>query len=124
MTPAPPAEVASYAAGLSGTARLRFEEIRAIVLDELEGAAETISYRIPAYKVGGRIVVYVAAWKAHCALYPMEASVLDELGAAAEGRASGVATLRLPHADPVPDTLIRAALRLRLARITAAGTPG
>jgi uncharacterized protein YdhG (YjbR/CyaY superfamily) len=46
----------------------------------LPGAEETISYRIPAFNLYGRVVIYFAGWKAHYSLYPVNAKLIAELG--------------------------------------------
>jgi uncharacterized protein YdhG (YjbR/CyaY superfamily) len=43
-------------------------------------ADETISYGMPAYTLGGRVVVYFAGWKQHTALYPGSAQTLAAFG--------------------------------------------
>ena len=33
-------------------------------------AEETISYSIPAYRIGGRVALYFAGWREHFSIYP------------------------------------------------------
>ena len=68
---------------------------------------EVISYGIPALKKDGRIVVFFAAWKEHCALYPVTGKLIaafkDEL---APYELSHKGTVRFPLDKPVPAGLI------------------
>ena len=71
------------------------------------GAEEVISYGIPALRDDGRIVVFFAAWKEHCALYPVTGKLIaafkDEL---APYELSHKGTVRFPLDHPVPTRLI------------------
>lgn len=44
--------------------------MRAAIRRALPGAEETISYKIPTYKLHGKTVVHFAGWANHVALYP------------------------------------------------------
>jgi uncharacterized protein YdhG (YjbR/CyaY superfamily) len=83
------------------------EKVRASLRKALPGAEEVISYKIPAYRLHGRIVVYFAGWKQHYALYPVTAPLIaafkDEL---APYELSHKGTVRFPLDAPVPVVLI------------------
>ena len=65
-----------------------------------------ISYKIPAYKLHGRAVVYFAGWTQHYALYPGNAHTVaafkDELAPYEISKG----TIRFPLSQPVPVKLI------------------
>ena len=66
---------------------------------------EGISYGIPTFSLGGRYVVYLAAWKQHLSLYPVpsgDAALAAELAPYRAGRG----TLRFPIGTPIPDGLV------------------
>jgi uncharacterized protein YdhG (YjbR/CyaY superfamily) len=44
--------------------------VRAVLRKALPGADEVLSYRIPAYRLNGRIVIFFAGWKEHYSIYP------------------------------------------------------
>ena len=71
--------IASRPRGARGVLR----RVRRAVRRAPPGAAEVISYKIAAYKLDGRVVVYFAGWSRHCSLYPatdhVVASFADEL---------------------------------------------
>jgi uncharacterized protein YdhG (YjbR/CyaY superfamily) len=60
--------------------RTVLRKVRTAIRKALPGAEETISYRIPAFKLYGRVVIYFAGWKAHYSLYPVNARLIAELG--------------------------------------------
>ena len=66
------------------TPRKRYSgSIRRAIREGIPGADEVISYKIPAYKVDGRAVLYFAGWKEHFSIYPAGVSLItafkDEL---------------------------------------------
>lgn len=75
-------------------------------------AVETISYRIPAFKLK-KIVVWYAAFQNHCSLFPGSAvieSFKDEL----KGYTISKGTVQFPIAEPLPTALIKKLVRARL----------
>src|SRR5260370_9720766 len=82
------------------------ELVRSALGTGLPKAEEVISYKMPAYKLHGEIVLYFAGWKQHYSLYPVGASLLaafkDELAAYEVDRG----TIRFPLNAPVPVKLI------------------
>src|ERR1700723_726562 len=59
--------------------------VRSALRKALPAAEEVISYKIPAYRMHGEIVLFFAGWKQHYSLYPagerMVAAFNDELAA-------------------------------------------
>lgn len=58
-----------YIASASADVRPILEEIRRVVKAEVPAAEETISYQLPAFKLG-RVFFYFAAFKKHIGIYP------------------------------------------------------
>lgn len=78
---------------------------------------ETISYRIPAYKLDGNLV-YFAGFAQHIGVYPAPRDSLqfrDELAAYAGGKG----TVQFPHDKPLPLDLIRRIVAFRAAENAA-----
>jgi len=44
-------------------------QIRKIILQEVPDAIESISYKMPAYKISGKPLIYFAGFKNHIGLY-------------------------------------------------------
>ncbi|HZC36374.1 MAG TPA: DUF1801 domain-containing protein [Chthoniobacterales bacterium] len=89
------------------------ERVRTVIRNALPEAEEVISYKIPAYKLHGSIVLYFAGWSKHYSLYP----ATDSLIATFEGELAPYLykrTIRFPLSRPVPVKLIA-----RIARFQA-----
>jgi uncharacterized protein YdhG (YjbR/CyaY superfamily) len=70
-----PPSVDDYIAAQPAAAQAMLKRVH-IIRRSLRGAEEVVSYKIPAYKLGGRPVIYFAGWKAHYSLYPATQRVL------------------------------------------------
>ena len=77
-----------------------------------------ISYKIPAYKLHGRAVLYFAGWKQHYSLYPstddLVAAFKDEL---APYEVNNKGTIRFPLSEPVPVKLIAGIAKFRAKEV-------
>jgi len=95
--------------------------MRAALRKAVPGAEEVISYGIPALRKDGRIVVFFAAWKEHCALYPVTGKLIaafkDEL---APYELSHKGTVRFPLDEPVPAGLIGRIAKYRAGELAEA----
>ena len=93
--------------------RAALEEVRNTVRKALPGAEEVISYKIPAYKLNGGIVLYFAGWTKHYSLYPAG----DRLVAAFKKELApyelSKGTIRFPLSEPVPAKLIERIAKFR-----------
>jgi uncharacterized protein YdhG (YjbR/CyaY superfamily) len=58
-----------YLASVSPDSKLILEEIRQLIHLKVPAAQETISYQMPAFKIG-RTFIYFAAFKKHIGVYP------------------------------------------------------
>jgi len=91
---------------------------RRTIRKALPRAEEVISYNIPAYKLHGETVLYLAGWKQHYSLYPagdfLVAAFKDELAPYKVSKG----TIRFPFSEPVPVKLIEHIAKFR-ARETA-----
>jgi uncharacterized protein YdhG (YjbR/CyaY superfamily) len=96
------------------------ERVRSAIRKAVPAAEESISYKIPTYKLQGRPVIYFAAWKQHYSLYPATAQIVaalkDELAAYEVEKG----TIRFPLSGPVPVKLIARIAKLRAQEATTA----
>ena len=120
MADTPDASVEAYLAAQPDVTRRVLVKVRAALRTALPGAEEVISYRIPAYRLHGRIVIYFAGWKEHYALYPVTADLIaafeKEL---APYELSHKGTVRFPLDAPVPAPLIVRIAKYRAAQVVA-----
>jgi uncharacterized protein YdhG (YjbR/CyaY superfamily) len=90
------------------------KRVRSIIRRAMPGADEVISYKIPAYKLNGRAVLYFAGWSQHYSLYPstdrLVAAFKDELAPYEVSKG----TIRFPLSEPVPGKLIERITKFRV----------
>jgi uncharacterized protein YdhG (YjbR/CyaY superfamily) len=106
--------VDEYIAAFPPNVRAVLTRVRSTIKKALPGAEEAISYKIPAFRLHGRVVVYFAGWTEHYSLYP----VTERLASAMKKELSpyemsGKGTIRFPIDEPVPARLIAAIARFR-----------
>jgi uncharacterized protein YdhG (YjbR/CyaY superfamily) len=107
-----------YAAAQPRSVAVVLRRVRAIIRKAVPGAVEVISYQMPAYKVAGRVFLYLGAWKEHYSLYPASDAMVAFLGALAPYRTSK-GTLRFAFSEPVPTRLIAGAAAFRAREVAA-----
>lgn len=118
---AAPTSVEDYLAALPEEPRAALEKLRKTIKAAAPQATETISYQMPAFKLHGRFLVYYAAFKDHCSLFPASTKVLEALGEELKPYFSGKGTLRF-HADkPIPAALVKKIVKTRIEE-NAAGS--
>ena len=110
--------VGEYIASRPPAARPTLRRVRAAIRKALPKAVETISYKIPAYGVGGKAVIYFAAWTHHYSIYPATRTLVAALGDALTAHEIEKGTIRFSYDTPVPAGLIDriAKFRAREAR--------
>ncbi len=118
--------VDEYIASQPDASRRPLQRVRSVLRKALPGAEETISYRIPAYKLDGRPVIYFAGWKQHYSLYPATGPVVATFAKDLAPYTISKGTIRFPLSQPVPRKLIEGIARLRAQEIAGrerTGTP-
>ena len=79
------------------------EKIRQSVRKAAPEAEETISYRMPAFKLKGRVLVYFAAFRRHIGLYPPAPREFKNEVSKYEGPKGN---LKFPTDEPIPYDLV------------------
>jgi uncharacterized protein YdhG (YjbR/CyaY superfamily) len=115
---AKPQTIDEYLAPLSREKRAALEKLRRAIRSAAPRAEECISYQIPAFRLGGRLLVAFGAAANHCAFYPGALPVdvhTNELKAYDTSKG----TIRF-HADrPLPAALVRKLVKTRIAESAA-----
>jgi uncharacterized protein YdhG (YjbR/CyaY superfamily) len=108
--------VDEYIAGEPATVGRRLRAVRAAVRRAAPEAEESISYRIPAYKLHGALV-YFAAFEDYIGMYPITAGLKEalrgELAPYLAPRTKSTAHFR--HDTPLPVDLIARMVKIRRA---------
>ena len=95
--------------------RAALERLRRTILAVVPDAVECISYGMPAFRVGGRVIAGFQARSAGCSYYPFSGSTLDALGDALDGFDRTRSALHFDADRPLPVALVRRLIRARLA---------
>ena len=114
-------DVTAYLAALDEPKRSTLEALRRTILQVLPGAEETISYGMPAYKVGGKTIAGFAAFKNHLSYLPHSGSVLDKLGDELSSYDRTKGSLHFPIDKPLPRRLVQRLVEVRLAEAGLSG---
>jgi uncharacterized protein YdhG (YjbR/CyaY superfamily) len=112
--------VTEYLAEQPAASRRVLRLVRKAITGALPDAEECISYRIPAYKLKGKPVIYFAGWAQHYSLYPVTSAVLAAFGEELHGHVVSKGTMRFPLDAPVPVALIAGIARVRGQEVEAA----
>ncbi|MGB7981446.1 MAG: DUF1801 domain-containing protein [Candidatus Nanopelagicales bacterium] len=91
----------------------------AAIRKALPGAAETISYGMPTFKIGGMAVLGLDGFKEHNSLFPYSSSVIETFRVQHPGYVAAKGTLHFPRGTPFPAALIKQVLDTRIAEINA-----
>jgi uncharacterized protein YdhG (YjbR/CyaY superfamily) len=107
-----PKNIDEYIASFSPEVQAVLEKVRLTIRNAAPGAEETISYKIPAFRLNG-VLVYFAAFKKHVGLYPPvrgDARLVE----AASTYAGEKGNLQFPLDQPIPYGLIERIVKLRV----------
>jgi uncharacterized protein YdhG (YjbR/CyaY superfamily) len=108
-------DVDEYLRGIEEPKRSTLEALRRTILEIVPDAEEVISYRVPAFRVDGRIVAGFAAFRNHLSYLPFSGSVLQELAGELEGHTMTKSALHFPVDRPLPEPLVRKLIAARRA---------
>jgi uncharacterized protein YdhG (YjbR/CyaY superfamily) len=111
----------AYLATLPADQREALQRLRAQIARLVPGAEETISYGMPAFKLHGRAVVWFAAWKAHCSIYPVTGTFLEAHADALKGYRRTKGSLHFTSDHQLPLALVERLVRARLADLEGGG---
>ena len=93
--------------------------VRDVVSRLAPNAEQKISYGMPAFYVGRRLLVSYAGWKRHCSIYPLTDTFLEAHGEALEGFDQTKGSVHFTPERPLPDPVLEELVRARLADLEA-----
>jgi uncharacterized protein YdhG (YjbR/CyaY superfamily) len=109
------ADVDAYLAEVPEPARSSLEKIRATIRSVVPAeTTEKLSYGMPAFHYKGTLVAY-AAFRNHCSLFPMQASLIDEMQDELKSYRTSKGTLQFPQEKPLSAALLKKIVKLRVA---------
>lgn len=107
-------DVDEYLRDVEEPKRSTLEALRGMILEIVPEAEQIISYRVPAFRVGGKTIAGFAAFKDHLSYLPFSGSVLEALGHELEGYSMTKSALHFPIDRPLPKPLVEKLIALRL----------
>jgi uncharacterized protein YdhG (YjbR/CyaY superfamily) len=109
-------EIDTYLSTVEEPKRTTLEAVRRSILEVVPDAEQCISYGMPGFKVNGKAVAGLAAFKHHCSYFPHSGSVITDVPEAAP-YATSKGTLQFPVDEPLPTELVRKLITVRLAQL-------
>jgi uncharacterized protein YdhG (YjbR/CyaY superfamily) len=114
------AEIDAYLAEVPEPGRGTLETVRRSILAAVPDAEQCISYRMPAFRVHGKVVAGFAAFTHHLAYLPHSGSVLPALAAELAGYEQTKSSLHFAPDTPLPPDLVEQLVSTRLREIAPA----
>jgi len=92
--------------------------MRAAIKKAAPGAAETMSYKMPAFRTKAGILVWFAAHEAHIGFYP-GASAIRAFREDLSAYKSAKGSVQFPFDEPLPLALVARIVKFRLKEISS-----
>jgi uncharacterized protein YdhG (YjbR/CyaY superfamily) len=106
--------VEDYLASLPDDKRAALERLRETIRSAAPMATEKISYGMPAFHHRGNLVYY-AAFKDHCSLFPGSKKVLADHADELAGYETTKGTIHFTVDEPLPAALVKKIVKERIA---------
>ena len=111
--------VNAYIAAQPPAARRMMKLMRSTIAAAAPGAKPGFTYRIPGFRVDDKPLVWYAAFKRHCSLYPITADLQARHAKEIGTRKTARGTVQFPLDEPLPVSLVRKLVKGRLAALWA-----
>ena len=99
--------------------RALLQRVRAQIGRLMPDAVDVISYGMPGFRLHGKVVVWIAAWKAHCSIYPLTDSFFEAHADDLEGFTVTKGSVHFTPAKPLPEAVVEKLVRARIADLEA-----
>ena len=106
--------VDEYLSEIPEADRALLQKVRSAILGSAKGIQESISYHIPTYKYMGERLIFFAAFKNHCSLIAVDKKILSALNEELKPYKTTGTTIHFSAAKPLPATLIKKIVKLRI----------
>jgi len=111
------AEIDEYLCDVDEAKRQTLQTLRDTILEVLPDAEQGMSYRVPAFRIGGKVVAGFATFKNHLSYLPFSGFVLASLADELREYTMTKSALHFPVDRPLPKTLVRKLIAVRLEEI-------
>jgi uncharacterized protein YdhG (YjbR/CyaY superfamily) len=110
-------EIDEYLRAVDEPKRATLQALRRTILEIVPDAEQVISYRVPAFRVHGKVVAGFAAFKDHLSYLPFSGSVLGQLANELHGYTTTKSALHFRVDRPLPRKLVKKLIAVRLDEI-------
>ena len=110
-------QIDAYLAKVEEPKRTTLEQLRRTILSLVPEAEECISYQVPAFRVGGKVIAGFAAFKNHLSYLPFSGSVLNQLPEELASYDKTLSALHFPVDRPLPAPLVKKLIDVRLREV-------
>ena len=110
-----PSTIDDYLKGIPEDRRHALEDLRAKIRSVVPIAEECISYRMPAFRLGGAVVAGFLATAKGCSYFPFSGSTLKTLARDISRYDQTKASLHFSSDAPLPAALVRKLIKARIA---------
>lgn len=110
-------EIDEYLAGVDEPGRATLETLRRSILAVVPDAEQCISYRMPAFRVQGKVVAGFAAFSKHLSYLPHSGTVLPALSGELSAYEQTKSSLHFAKDTPLPDALVARLVATKMAEI-------
>ena len=111
------AEIDEYLRGVVEPKRRTLQALRRTILEIVPDAEQGISYRVPAFRIRGKVVAGFAAYKDHLSYLPFSGSVLGQLGDELREYTMTKSALHFPVDRPLPKQIVERLIAVRLTEM-------
>jgi uncharacterized protein YdhG (YjbR/CyaY superfamily) len=111
------AEIDEYLRAVDEPKRGTLQALRRTILEIVPDAEQGISYRVPAFRIRGKVVAGFAAFKDHLSYLPFSGSVLGQLGDELRDYTMTKSALHFPVDHPLPKEIVKKLIAVRLAEM-------
>lgn len=110
-----PKTIDEYLSSLRVDQRAALSSLREVIRAVAPKAEECMSYRLPTFRLDGRMLVAFGAAARHCALYPLSSRTVAAHRDALKGYETSKGTIRFQPDRPLPASLVRRLVKARIA---------
>lgn len=111
----------AYLAALPADQRAALRGLRRTIRAAAPKAAECISYRLPAFRYGGRMLVGFGATAGHCSFYLLSGTTVAEHKDLLKAFDTSKGTIRFQPGQPLPAALVKQLIKARIAQNMTTG---
>ena len=112
-------EVDEHLAKISEPQRSTLQTVRKSILEIIPEAEEVISYGFPGFKINGKIICGIDAFKNHCSFFPHSSLVIPELEQELKNFKTSKGAIQFSMDIPLEKTLIKKLISTRIRQLEA-----